>query len=176
VNYAFFEKLTPVEAQDLLAQYLETESAAWADLHVAADGVPADFSVDSVPSVLRWAVARVATVAVEPDPAEPEWIRTSAPYLESLFEFDQPSTSVVLAASYYLGESFVRTYPALRWATGDVNFALQNQPVVAGFHHDLELSPVLVTENLFLGIRQDPTKIEKLDRVVATWRRSAEAG
>ena len=175
MDLAFFEALTPTEARRLLEEYLATESQACLELveRAAADGVVADFSVDSVAGVLRWAVARVGTVPIAPDPDEPEWIRTSAPYLASLFEFDPPSSSLLLAASYYLGESFVRSYPGLSWTTGDVEYALQNQPVVAGFRHDLELPAVQVTESLFARVVKDPTKITDIDRAVETWRRSA---
>jgi hypothetical protein len=172
MDYAFFEKLTVEDAGELLDGYLRAESAACAGLveRATAAGVVADFTAGSVPAVMTWVFASIGSVPLKPDPQAPDWIRNSAPYLASLFNFDDLSNQLIMATSYYVGESFVRSFPdRLRWSTGDTEFALQNQPVVAGFTHSLELSPIVVTESLFSRAIKDPTKVGDIDRAVRYW-------
>jgi hypothetical protein len=172
LDYEQFDTMSPEEAAELLRLYRATESQACVDLlgRLAYRGVRADYSVDSVPAVLVATLNSVGTVPIDPDPTEPEWIRNSAPYQESLFDFDERSKPLVLAASYYLGESFVRSYPQhLSWATGDTDYAGANQPVVTGFRHGLQMSTIAVTESLFSRVIKDPTKLPDIPRTVAYW-------
>jgi hypothetical protein len=172
VDHAFFDNMSPDEAAEFLHLYLSTESRACARLVGRARdrGVTADYSPDSVPDMFEWVFGFVRTVPLEPDMDEPEWIRTTPSYTASLFDFDEDSKPVVLAASFYLGESFVRTFPNhLSWATGDVNYIGANQPVVTGFRHGLEMSTVLVTENMFARVIKDRAKLPDIDRGVRYW-------
>jgi hypothetical protein len=172
LDYAQFDTMSPEEAAELLRAYLATESQACADLVglLADRDVRADYSVGSVPAVLIATLEYVGTVPIDPDPAEPEWIRNSAPYQESLFDFDERSKPLVLAASYYLGESFVRSYPQrLSWATGDTDYAGANQPVVTGFRHGMQMSTIAVTESLYSRVIKNPAKLPDIERAVEHW-------
>ena len=48
-------------------------------------------------------------------------------------DFSEGSRSCVLRAAYYLGASFVTTYPVLRWELGAPDTPEVRQPVVTGF-------------------------------------------
>lgn len=99
----------------------------------------------------------------------PAWIRECDSYLSGLEEFDEPSKVLVLRASYYLGESFVRYSDKLSWATGNLDTAEQNMPVITGFSDELEMAPMLVTENLFLRILADGAPYEDINRAIESW-------
>jgi hypothetical protein len=45
-----------------------------------------------------------------------------------------------------------------------------NQPVVAGFQHELELSPMLVVENLFHRLHSRPESEGDIVKAVDKWR------
>jgi hypothetical protein len=55
---------------------------------------------------------------------------------------------LVLRAAYFLGESFAKDYPELHWGRGNRETALQNMPVISGFKGNIEMPPIMVTENL----------------------------
>jgi hypothetical protein len=77
---------------------------------------------------------------------------------------------LVLRGGFYLGESFVRHAPArLRWASGDRDTVLENQPVVVGFAHKLELAPVLVVENLFRRTALDRQDTDVIPITISEW-------
>ena len=106
-----------------------------------------------------------------PDDSLPEWLRTDDSYTRSLYELTSASQSLVLRGAFYLGQSFVQEWPdRLRWATGDTETALMNQPVVAGFQHELELSPMLVVENLFHRLHSKPESEGDIAKAVEKWR------
>lgn len=67
----------------------------------------------------------------------------------SPFDFDEASKSIILAGAYYLGETFVRTFRQLRWATGNTEYLEGNMPVVTLFNHNIEMAPIMVVENMF---------------------------
>ena len=48
-------------------------------------------------------------------------------------DFAESSRTCVLRAAYYLGASFVSTYPVLRWELGAPTRPEVRQPVVTGF-------------------------------------------
>lgn len=179
VDYAFFEKLTPQEASDFLEHYRRAAAQACDELvrRAAAAGVPTDFTPASTAALLRWTVDGIATVPLDPGTrleGVPDWIRDTPGFLGSLFEFDEASRPDILGASFHLGESFVQASPdRLRWATGDRETALMNQPVVAGFQHHLELSPVMVTESLMSRLIKYPDRLADVDRAVGIWQRNA---
>jgi hypothetical protein len=61
---------------------------------------------------------------------------------------------------------------ALRWGVGDRDSAVQNQPVLEGFKSGVQLSPLLVTENLLRRLIEepDPSVADDVDRAIATWQ------
>ena len=171
MNFAFFEQLSPEDAERYKARFLEVGKETVADLARDASerGITADFSVDSVPPVVEWLVSLASTVPLAPDPALPEWIRSSDSYERNLFDFDERSKVLVLRGAYYLGESFVRGHTSLRWAVGQSDTAPQGQPVVSGFTHHMELPVLLVAENLFARAVADESALADIARAVASW-------
>jgi hypothetical protein len=171
MNFAFFENLSPDEAERYEARFLELGRAALPALVTDAQdvGVNADLSIESVAPVLEWMAALASTVAREPDPSVPAWIRASESYEKNLFDFDEGSNVLILRSAYYLGESFVRSHPHLTWAVGRVDTAPQGQPVVTGFAHSMELPVLLVTENLFARLVTDGPSAAGVALAVETW-------
>src|SRR5262249_38478833 len=106
VDLARFYSLDPNEARSLLEGFLETEARAIEQMRIEArrDGLESDFSVESLPPLMRWALRRLKTVPQLPDPSLPTWITKTEDYQCGLFDFDEPSKNVVLRIAYYMGE------------------------------------------------------------------------
>jgi hypothetical protein len=172
MDFAFFESLTPQDAQAFLDRYLEVEREATRSMIPSAqeEGVVADFSVSSVPAFLKWILRKLQTVSRDPDETLPDWIRESESYKRGLIEFEDTSKPLVMRASYYLGESFVRQYHRLSWGVGQPDSIEYKMPVVAGFRHELELAPILVAENIYLGIFGQGASIESIDEAISGWQ------
>lgn len=169
MDFEFFERLTPDEAATFLTYYKGTESAAVQELvrDASEAGVTADFSLESVPDVFAYVVQQVD---VEPSPADdslPDWIRQSSSYPQGLYDFADHSRPIVVRLSYYLGESFVRSLK-LHWGIGDEDTAVVHQPVVNGFRNRVQMSPLLVTENLLRATIEGES--ERVERAVETWK------
>jgi hypothetical protein len=176
MDFPFFEGLSEEEARLFLANFLDVEGrtveALLGDARRAADvGMP--FSVESASRVLRWLADQVRVTGHPPDPSLPVWLKGPA-YARGLVALDQPSRVLTLRGGYYLGETFVRSFGSLEWAIGDREAAVCNQPVVRGFSSSLEMSPLLVCENLFLRIVADGAPATEIDRALSFW--SARAG
>lgn len=173
MDFAFFESLTPHDAQAFLDRYLEVEGEATRGMIPSAqeEGVVMDFSVSSVSAFLKWILRKVQTVPTDADETLPAWIRESESYKRGLIEFEEKSKPLVMRASYYLGESFVRQYCSLSWGVGEPETVEHNMPVVAGFRSDLEMAPIMVTENLFLRILGDGAAVTDIDKAVSHWQK-----
>ncbi len=131
--------------------------------------VLADFSLASVPEVLDWIGARVEVVEV-PSPAEvPDWVQAVLDQNGGGFcDFAEASRPLVLQAAYYLGASFVTTYPVLRWEIGREDRPEVRQPVVTGFGSGEDLPVLTIAENALLA--GDP------GAAVRQWRHAVAAG
>ena len=70
-------------------------------------------------------------------------------------------------AAYYLGESFVTTYPVLRWDLGREDRPEVRQPVVTGFASGEDLPVIAVAESALLA--GDP------GAAVRQWRQTVAA-
>jgi len=173
MDFLAFERMSDGEAEEFLARYLELESAQLQSLVATAReaGLAADFTVESVAPLLLWLQRGTETMPKAPDESVPVWLRTNESYLRSLFELTPESKVKVLRASCYLGETFVRQWPAqLRWATGSRETAEANQPVVTGFRHGIEMSPMLVVENLFARLHMEPDRESDVASAVEAWK------
>ena len=79
----------------------------------------ADFSLASVPEVVDAIRPEVELVDAAPPDDAPDWVRdVVAEHGGGFRDFAETSRSAVLRAAYYLGASFVTTYPVLRWELG----------------------------------------------------------
>lgn len=171
MDFESFEKLSKAEGNVILHRFLEVESVHIKETarQCAAEGIKMDYSINSIAPFMRWVLARLTTVPLQPDPAIPDWLRNNEAYTTNLFDFDGPSGKLILRTGYYLGESFVRSHKSLRWGTGDIETVEANMPVVAGFKYELEMAPVLVADNLMARIISDPEKIGDIERAVESW-------
>ena len=173
MKFDVFEKLSPEEAETFLGQFLQVESVHIDGLvrQCSAEGVRADFGIDSIAPVMSWVAANLKTVPTAPDTQLPAWIRRTDSYAINLFELDELSKLLTLRASYYLGESFVRSHRVLRWTIGNRETAEANMPVVAGFQSELEMAPILIAENLLRRVVADPSKQADIDKAIHYWNR-----
>jgi hypothetical protein len=171
MDFSFFESLSKQEAEDLFNNYLSVESTAIIEMidTIEKDNIIADFSIQSIPYVLRWIFDKIETNPKQVDNTLPKWIRECDSYLDSLFDFAESSKILMLRASYYWGECFVRYSNTLFWAIGNTETAEQNMPVVAGFVHEIEMAPMLIVENLYLRIFADGAPYGDINRVIESW-------
>jgi hypothetical protein len=140
-----------------------------------AAGLAADFSLDSIAPLLRHVVQRLESVPVPDDPDLPWWIRQTPVHQEGLFEWTEESGILVMRASWYLGESFVRSRDGLHWDIGSEDRAEGRMPVVAGFPSGAELPPIEVADNLLRHVVIDPEERSgDIETAVETWRRAAD--
>jgi hypothetical protein len=149
MNFGIFQDFSTAEAHDWLSRFLTEEGGAMEDYaaNLEGAGVEVDYSLRSVPSHVSWVANSVRTLKLPPDPEIPSSIRLGEAFRDENFEFDGPSRVLLMRLSYYLGETFVREFPALSWAVGAADTALQGQPVVTGFSHQIEMPVLMVSEN-----------------------------
>lgn len=172
MKFEFFDSMTSAEADNFLQEYVSTERQALEEVrrHVERSGVSVDMTLDSIEPVFGWIAARLRTLARDPDPSLPWWIRETESYQGGLLEFDEASNVLIMSASFYYGETFVHYSPTLSWGVGRGDTALKNMPVVDGFSHRLQLPPILIAENLFIDILSGSKGLEAVGQTVATWR------
>ena len=153
LDWWVFAEGTGFEAREYLARFLEEGAAAAA----AGFGDPkapvlADFSLASVPEVLAWIGTRVEVVDVPPPAEVPEWVQAVLDQNGGGFrDLAEVSRPLVLQAAYYLGASFVTSYPVLRWDIGREDRPEVRQPVVTGFGSGEDLPVLAVAENALLA-------------------------
>jgi hypothetical protein len=176
MRFDYFDSLTPADAENFLREYLSIESRAVEDLRkeVERDGVAADMTLTSIQPVFVWIAERLRTLRRDPDPTLPWWIREAESYRNSLFEFDEPSNVLIMRASFYYGEAFVRYSSTLSWGIGRRDTALKNMPVVTGFSHKLQLPAILIAENLFIDILNDSKGPDAIGQTVEAWRQKMD--
>ena len=178
MNFGFFEQMSGPEAETYLADLrrLGAEGVASLAEMMGGEVIELDYSLDSVRPFAELVARRAVKVPRSPDESLPGWLRESLREGDA-YDFDDPSKILVLRFSYYLGEAFVRTWPnGLRWTVGEAGTAEENQPVVAGFMHRLELAPLLVGENLLRDLIEAPDRPERVDSVVQGWRECLPPG
>ncbi len=176
MDYEFFSSLSDDEAGAYLARFRELEGQEVEKLvsRARADGVHTDFALRSIPGFLTWLRPSVQVVAVDPpDDVEP-WIeRAMVEHHGGFLDLGDESRPLVLRAAFYLGESFVRSHPQLRWGVGRDDRAEYQQPVVTGFRTDADLPALEVAENLFLGpSREDPGFEVRVQGAVEIWTKA----
>jgi hypothetical protein len=112
----------------------------------------ADFSLASVPEVLDWIGARVEIVEVDSPSEVPDWVQSVLDQNGGGFrDVAEASRPLVLQAAYYLGASFVTTYPVLSWDIGREDRPEVRQPVVTGFASGEDLPVLTIAETALLA-------------------------
>jgi hypothetical protein len=118
--------------------------------------------------VLDWIGTRVEVVQAPPPAEVPDWVQAVLDQHGGGFrDFAEASRPLVLQAAYYLGASFVTTYPVLRWDIGREDRPEVRQPVVTGFGSGEDLPVLTIAENALLA--GDP------GAAVREWRRAVAA-
>jgi hypothetical protein len=147
VDWWFPREGTEAEAREFLERFLE-DGAAW----VAGNGAEADFSLASVPEVVDAIRSQVELVDAPPPDDAPDWVRdVVAEHGGGFRDFAESSRQCVLRAAYYVGASFVTTYPVLRWEIGADERPEVRQPVVTGFASGEDLAVLGAAEALLAG-------------------------
>jgi hypothetical protein len=173
MDYQFFQSLSLKDATEYLRRFIDFESRAMEEVTKEAHnaGLKLDYSVRGLPTILKWIMHRIHISRLPVPLSEPEWIRQS--HKDGIIEFDEASKILILRAAYYLGECFVRTFPSLRWTTGNPEYMEKNLPAVAGFRAGNEMAPMMVVESLFGRILGDDGPETDIDRAVDTWVENA---
>lgn len=169
MNFPFFESLSPEEAREHLQGFLATERVAIKTMETAAEqaGLRMDYSIASVPTILKWIMSQLEIKRVSVPASEPEWIREW--HKDGLIDFPEESKYLILRAAYYLGESFVRAHHRLVWTLGNPEYIQKNMPVVAGFRSEKEMAPMMVCKNIFSRIRGDSAPESDIDVMIQSW-------
>ncbi len=169
MNFELFDLMTRDEAQDHLQGFLDTEGAAMETLHPAAEhaGILMDYSLGTLPSVLKWIGSALHVMRVPVADTEPDYIREY--HKEGLIDFPEESKYLILRAAYYMGESFVRANEKLFWTIGDPEYIQKHMPVVAGFREDDEMAPMMVCKNVFSRVYGRGASDSNIDALVRTW-------
>jgi hypothetical protein len=172
MHFEFFEGLSPADASQFLSNFLQVGSdrfPKFADARLS-EGVQCDFSLGSIAPLMFSILPKLVSIPLRPDPSVPSWIRNTESYRDNLFDFDLSSKELIVTTSYYFGECFVRTFPQLRWATGDPETAQMNMPVVTGFRNGVEMAVMMICENLFARVFASPSKRGDFEIAIATWK------
>lgn len=174
MNFQLFESMSLSEAQEHLQYFLDTESAAIEAMRLEIEeaGFALDYSIASLAPILKWILKRIKIVRAPVPDTEPDWIRQA--HGKGFIDFPEKSKYFILRAAYYLGESFVRTYASLRWATGNPEYVEKNMPVVAGFRFGKELAPMMVVKNVYSRILGDGAPDTHIDTMLETWQSFVE--
>ena len=147
MDWWFFREQTEDEAREYLARFLDEGAAA-----IAGFGEQADYSLASVPDVVATLRGQVELVEAWPPADAPDWVReVVAEHGGGFRDFAESSRSCVLRAAYYVGASFVTTYPVLRWELGGEERPEVRQPVVTGFAAGDDLAVLPVAEAMLAG-------------------------
>ncbi len=106
MDFSFFESLSKQEAESFLNNYLSVESKAFLGMIglIEKDNIIVDFSIQSIPIILKWIFDKIKTIPMQIDETLPKWLIECDSYSKGLFDFDEPSKVLILRASYYLGD------------------------------------------------------------------------
>lgn len=171
MKFQFFESLSDREAREYLEDFLRFGrergmKLLGSSIHFTVD---LDYRLESLAPVLKEVATSARTIPRKDDESLPEWIRATELHEKSLFDFTEPSTILILAAAYYLGETFVQNFKKLCWSTGNKKFAEGNMPVVTGFKGENEMAPLLIAENLIGGVISGIRDEDSIDTAISVW-------
>ena len=168
------DALTQDEARAVLERFLELGRSSFSHVEAltSAEGFTLDFTLASAARLIRAAAKQIKFGFKPLSDDTPQWIRDSPIHREGEVVFDEASCVWILRVGYYLGESFVRTFPVLKWNVGHPDFAFCNMPVVAGFLHKKELPPLVVTENIYVRVLARGKGEDHFGSSIEHWRKS----
>jgi hypothetical protein len=161
--------LTEDEARTELVGFLAEgkENLPYLDQFLKERGVQPDFQIDGLPEVMRLVWQELSFATRPPNPLE---LQYPSLYTGKEKELTPDARHGALTLAYYLGETFVQSFPeALRWDIGDRETIFANHPVIAGFRHDMELAVAPVTQNVLVRAATHATP-EPFASAVSYWR------
>lgn len=166
-----FEAMTEEKAKDYLNEFLAFGRSKGMrileeNLHFTKN---LDFRIETLPDILRALIPSLVSVPRDSDLTLPAFIRNTEDYQKGLFDFDKKSNSLILAAAFYLGETFITQFSHLYWDTGNSDFREGNMPVVRPFANDIEMAPILIVENLYRRIVIENSRREDVDKAIKLW-------
>ena len=95
---------------------------------------------------------RSSSSTPSPPAGAPDWVRdVVSDHGVGFRDLAESSRACVLRAAYYLGASFVTTYPVLRWELGAPDTPEVRQPVITGFGAGDDLAVLGAAEALLAG-------------------------
>lgn len=170
MNFSYFEGLDKKEAKEYFDHFLLEAKDGFLSIvpDLVHNGITVDYSIGSISPVFMWVKSQLIIIPEKSDQNLPSFIRESEIYIKGLYSFDEMSKILVLRASYYFGECFVRSYSQLSWAIGNKKTAEQNQPVVTGFKYKMELAVLLVCENLMRSLVEGEGE-PRIERTINAW-------
>jgi len=176
MNFEFFENLSIEEANSFLQNFLIEEERELFSMKgdLAEADISLEFDLKCALALLHWTLNSLITLPEKEDDSLPSWIKSSSSYKNGLFQFDEPSKLLILRSAYYMGECFVRSNSKLRWGVGDVTSAVKHMPVVTGFNNSMEMSPIMILENVFSRILANESTDEAIEKMLDTWQRYSQ--
>jgi len=170
MKFHIFEAMSKSEAEEYLNEFLAFgKDRGMKVLESLSSETALNYTIESLSIIFKALIPILKTLPRAPDPKVPEFIRNTEEYEKGLFDFDDASNTIVLAAAYYLGETFVRKFPELKWATGNIDYRECNMPVVTGFKFNIELAPILISENIFRGGVSGLRDNASIDTAIEMW-------
>jgi len=171
MNFKYFESLTKEQAHKYLNDFLcfgqnRGVEILKENVHFTTE---IDFSMESLSPIIKTLITIVKTVPRLPDETVPDWIRATEEYKKGLYDFDERSESIVLAAAHYLGETFVKNYKQLSWDIGNTKYAQGNMPVITPFKYNMEMPPILIAENSFRKVISELSDDTSVDIAIEAW-------
>jgi hypothetical protein len=165
----FFNKLTRKKARLFLNNYLAKAAEGFniLDRDLTDASIIHDYSLASLPKVLEWFSKRMVKVKKDPDYSLPKWITETDDYKINLYHFDENSEILILRASYYWGECFVKN-TKLSWAPGKYS-SNKNQPVLQPFIRNMEMMPYSICENLIRSIIDGKKADDIVNKCINSW-------
>jgi hypothetical protein len=167
MRFDLFEKMSAVEAEDVLNDFLGTGKRYEADL-----GLNVDYSLSTLPTILEDLTTKLTSTPTQEDLSLPEFIRNTEDYKVGLYEFTPEAKRTIIGAAYHFGECFLRLHSRLKWGVGKVGYATGNMPVVVGFDKGKELPVLLVLENLFSRRIENPDIPDVFQTAIEKWMRN----
>lgn len=125
-----------------------------------SDKVISNFTLLSIPSVLKWIFNRIELL---------HKANSNMSDNEYHSHINGEIDNLILHASYYLGASFVNSIQLLSWETKNKN---QTFPVVEGFKYDFKMRPVDEVNDIYYNhiLSKNSTPIDlAIDEVVLRW-------
>jgi hypothetical protein len=172
-----FKEMSTAEAKEFLSRYLgETErnlDLLWSDLSAGSarwSSSLLDFTPESLVPVWEFFLDRFQTedkteAEIE---AMPEWVRNSAPRVK----FSSDTRRRIIWISFYFAEVVLRNIPKVKWGIGRSG-QFKNQPVILGFRHVFDLSPLTLVEEKAWGVVQGKSSADALLRAYQFWAAKA---